>query len=126
VSAVSAGLHHLKLATEYFSDFIRANPGSYGANLFKLYNSKIDWIVTDMIANPRFPDDVREAMRNEVKSDLLVIPSIVDKIHDLTPELRDLAEEMLDVMLSGKSFQIEHREEALSEVPHGQATEDVQ
>ena len=112
MSSVSAGLHHLKLATEYFNDFIRANPGSYGANLFRLYNGKIDWILTDMITNPRFPDDVREGIRNDIKSDLLAIPSMVDKLHELTPELRALAEEMIDVMLSGKSFAIEQREEA--------------
>lgn len=116
MSSVSASLHHLRLASEFYQDFIRQNPGSYGAKLFKMYDDKINWIITDMISNPRFPDDVRNGIRKDITSDLLTIPSILDKIHDLTPELRELAEEMIDVMLSGKSFQIEHRED-MQEVP---------
>lgn len=109
MSSLSAGLHHLKIAGEYYQDFIRSNPGSYGARLFKKYIEKIDWIVMDILSNPIFPEDIRNGMREDLNNDVLAISSLEDKIHDLTPELRELAEEMLDIMLSGESFEIQKR-----------------
>lgn len=123
-SSVSASLHHLKLASEYYQDFIRDNRGSIGAKIFKVYDGKINWILNDMKSNPLFPDEIRDGLRKDLNSDLLVIPSIAEKIHFLTPELRELAEQMIDIMLSGESFEIEYRkDEVLPKVQETEITE---
>ena len=101
------GIQNLKLAEDNFSSFMRDNPGTKGANLFKGYCSKINWILRDLITNPNLPEVVREGIKREIASDLVTVEAIVEKLALLNPDQREAVEEMIDIILTGETFVIE-------------------
>ena len=109
--ALVNALIHLKVAVEYFTSFINDNPGTRGANLFRQYNHKINWILYDLITNPALPKEARDGIKKDVESDVLVIPALVEKIALLTPENRLALEDLVDAMLKGETITVEKLEE---------------
>lgn len=107
-SSIVSGIHHLKLAAEYFDDFCRQHPDTTGARLFKMYSQKIDWIKTDLLTHASFTDEVRAGIRTEWNSDVFGLMAINEKLHLLNPQQREAIESVIDEVLSGKSLKVEH------------------
>ena len=99
-------LHHLKLSCDFMRSFMLDNPDSVGARMLKPYTSKMEWIAADLITNPRFPQPVRDAIRNEWQADGFVIPAIDEKIAQLSPEQREVLENIIDLILEGESIKV--------------------
>ena len=111
-SNIVCGIQHLKLAMEYFEDFGRQHPGTKGADLFRLYNRKLDWVLKDLITHPSLPQQVREGIKQEINSDLMTVPAIAEKVALLKPESREAVEELIDTILAGAEVIIENKKEA--------------
>lgn len=45
--------------------------------------------------------EVRDGIKNEIKSDVFAVPAILEKIALLSPDQRDLIESAIDAMLNG-------------------------
>lgn len=101
-SSIISAIHHLRASKEYLEDFIRSAPNTRGAVIFKGYSNKIDWILRDVITYPHFGGGVREAIKIEILSDPLQYPAIVDRIALLTPEQRELLEEIVENLIKSK------------------------
>ena len=104
---IICGIHNLKMAVDYFEDFQREHKGTKGANLFKLYCSKIDWMLKDLVTHPFLPENVRQGIKNEIESDLFTIPAIAEKIALLKPNSREAVEDMIDTILAGAELTVE-------------------
>lgn len=105
-SSVVSCIHHLKLADEYAKDFVRSAPGTRGAQIFKDYSKRINWIFRDVITYPHFGDDVREGMKHELASDAFSYDSITEKMALLNPQQRETLESLLDDILKGGTIEV--------------------
>ena len=94
-------IQNLKMGQEQFSDFCRQYPDSKGERLFKNCSKKIDNIFSDIITHPMMTQEVRDGIKNEIKSDVFAVPAILEKIALLSPDQRDLIESAIDAMLDG-------------------------
>lgn len=94
-------IQNLKMGQEQFLDFCRQYPDSKGERLFKNCSKKIDNIFTDIITHPMLTQEVRDGIKNEIKSDVFAVPAILEKVALLNPEQRDLIESAIDAMLDG-------------------------
>ena len=110
--ALVNGLIHLTVADQYFSSFAKDNPGTRGEQLLKGYCERIKWIHRDLITNPRFPDNVREGIKKDINSDVLVIPALVEKIALLTEDNRLALENLVECMINGETLIVEKLEGA--------------
>jgi len=99
-------IQNLKMAQEQFEDFERQFPNSQGSRLFKKYNDKITWIFSDIITHPFLPDIVRSGIKEEIKSDVFAVPAIVEKVALLTPEQREIIENVLDAYIYGETVKV--------------------
>lgn len=105
--ALANGLMHLRIAQMNFMSFAMDHPDTKGANLFTGYNNRINWILNDMITNPSLPQSVRDGIKNDIKSDVLVIPSIAEKVTLLTEENRLAIETLIDGLIAGETISVE-------------------
>lgn len=103
-------IQNLKMGQEQFLDFCRQYPHSKGERLFKNCSKKIDGIFTDIITHPMITQEVREGIKNEIKSDVFAVPAILEKIALLNPDQRDLIESAIDAMLDGIEVKMEDTE----------------
>jgi hypothetical protein len=94
-------IQNLKMGQEQFLDFCRQYPDSKGERLFKNCSKKIDNIFSDIITHPMMTQEVRDGIKNEIKSDVFAVPAILEKIALLSPDQRDLIESAIDAMLNG-------------------------
>lgn len=101
------GLMHLRIAQMYFFSFVTDFPETKGARLFGNYSNRIDWIIKDLQYNPLLSDSVRNIIKKDMESDVLVIPSLVEKIALLTEENRLSMESLVDGMLKGEKLIVE-------------------
>lgn len=101
-------IQHIKMADEHLSSFIRDYRGSAGAIIFTRYQSKIKWMLNDLLAQPIFTQPVREGIRNEINSDVFAVPAIAEKIALLSPVQRSAVEDLIDTLLSGAELTVEH------------------
>lgn len=101
-------IQHLKMADEHMSSFIRDYKGTTGAILFARYQSKVKWMLNDLLAQPVFTQPVREGIRKEINSDVFAVPAIAEKIALLSPEQRSAVEDLIDTLLSGAELTVEH------------------
>lgn len=99
-------IHHLKIAKEFFQDIQRANPGTKGEIICKVYEGKIEWMYKDLLANPNFDNSFREGLKAEWNADAFVVPALMEKIAVLTPEQRVSLEDVIDSILKGESVDI--------------------
>ena len=105
-SNIISAIHHLRMAEEHYEDFSREFPGSMGTRLFKSYIAKIKWIYNDIITHPYITQEVRDGIKEEIKSDVFAIPAINDKIALLKPSQREIIEETIDAMIAGENVKI--------------------
>lgn len=105
-SNVILAVQSLRMAEEFMQDFVREFPNSRGAHIFKGYSKRVNWILTDIITYPFFGDEVRQGMRDELKSDVMALPAIFEKIPLLNPEQRDALESLVDGILGGETFEV--------------------
>jgi hypothetical protein len=99
-------IQNLKMAQEQFEDFCRQYPNSQGSRMFKKYSDKIEWIFGDIITNPFLTEDVRIGIKNEIKSDVFAVPAIMEKVALLTPNQREIIEDVLEAYISGETVKI--------------------
>jgi hypothetical protein len=81
-------------------------PSSRGGQKFSEYKRKIEWIFTDIKSYPHFSEEVREGMREEMKSDPFAFASIIEKAALLSPKQREMLEEVIEKVLKDESFEI--------------------
>jgi hypothetical protein len=105
-SSVVNALIALRQAKEHFADALRDNPGSIAQRLVKPYLRKIEWIYTDIITYPHFPDIVRDGIRSEWHSDAFTTPAIVEKIAKLRPDEREAIEVIIDKVIAGDMINV--------------------
>jgi len=101
-SNIVSAIHHLKMAQEYFEDFIREFPTSHGSRLFHIYVKKINWIYLDFISHPQITDSIRDGVKKEIESDVFAVPAITEKVALLNPEQREMIELIIDGMINGE------------------------
>lgn len=106
-STIIQGIHYLKIALECFEDFKRQYPKGVGVKMVNNYSSKINWILNDLLTCNQLPEKIRTDIRNEINSDVLAIPEIMDKISMLKPIAREAVEDLLDSLLSGAELTVE-------------------
>lgn len=106
-STIIQGIHYLKIALECFEDFKRQYPKGVGVKMVNNYSSKINWILNDLLTCNTLPERIRTDIRNEINSDVLAIPEIMDKIQMLKPEARESIEDLLDTLISGAELKVE-------------------
>lgn len=107
-SSIVSGIHHLKLAAEYFDDFCRQQPGTAGARIFKQYRDKVEWIKTDLLTHPAMTEPVRDGIRKEWESDVFGLMAISEKLHLLNDEQREALEFVIDRIIAGERLLVEH------------------
>lgn len=101
-------IHHLKMASDFLKDFQREYPGTNGAKLFKIYDGKIQWMFMDLVSNPNFSNPaIIEGIKAELKSDSFVVPAIMEKFYQLSPEDREAIETVIDCALRGEKINVE-------------------
>jgi hypothetical protein len=103
-SNIISAFHHLRMAKEHFQDLQREMPDTLGSRMGKKYEGKIDWIYQDFITIPLFPNEVREGIRNEWKSDVFAVPAINEKVTLLDPEFREMLESVIAENLAGEDI----------------------
>lgn len=103
---VISAIQNLCRAKEHFQDFQREYPNSIGSIVFNKYLNKIDWIFKDILSATFITQEVRDGIREEIKSDAFIVPAIYEKIAILNPSQRELIEETIDAMLEGQDVKI--------------------
>lgn len=109
-ASIITTFNYLKLANEYFKDFVRENKGGAGEKIINNYIKKIDWIYKDFITFPDFTDEIRDGLRAEWESDCLLIPAINEKIELLNPSQRETIELIIDAMINGEEIVVKDKE----------------
>ena len=99
-------IQNLKMAQEQFEDFRRQFPDTKGEKLFKTYSEKISWMFKDIISHPFITEEVRIGIKKEIDSDVFAVPAIVEKVALLTPEQREIIEDVIDAYVSGETVKI--------------------
>ena len=102
-------IHHLKIAKEFLESFIREKPGSVGERMGRQYVAKINWIYTDLITFPNFPEAVRQGIREEWESDPFLSLAINEKLAILNPAQRTAIENIIDEVLKGQEIIVESK-----------------
>jgi hypothetical protein len=115
VSSIVSSMQNIIVAREFCNDFIRSHPESAGAKVFKLYAKKLQWILDDFYTFPYFPQEIRDGIKNEIKSDPFTIPAINEKLALVTPEHREMLEQIIDAILQGEKFTIEINKDQIVE-----------
>lgn len=101
-------LQHLTIAESYIDSFYNeCDHRASGKKLMALYKSKTTWVIKDLITTPALTQQVRDEIKAEINSDVLVIPALVEKISLLTPESREAVEGLIDSLLKGEKLTIE-------------------
>ena len=100
-------VQYLKISQEFCDDLKRSDPNSLAYKLFNDYSKRIAWIINDILTNPKFSEIVRNELRKEVNSDLLVIGALNDKIHLLPINQREVLENIVDCILRGENIEVE-------------------
>lgn len=99
-------IQNLKMAQEQFEDFCREYPNSQGSKLFNSYSKKISWIFADIITHPFLSEEIRGGIRSEINSDVFAVPAILELIALLTPEQREIVEDLIEAYISGETVKI--------------------
>jgi hypothetical protein len=102
---IVCGVHSIRRAYEQFESFQREYPNTKGANMFKRYNDKLEWIVRDLISHENFTEEIRNGLKSEWNSDVFVVPAIEEKVSLLKIEQRDSIEYVIDKLLEGNEVE---------------------
>lgn len=105
-SNIVGGIHSMKQAHDHFELFEFEHPNTKGAAIFSSYRKKINWIFRDLVTNPALPQDVRDGLQQEWKSDPFEVPAINEKVELLNPSQRQIIESIVDAMLRGEEINV--------------------
>lgn len=107
-SSIMSAIHHMRIAQEFMDDFVRSHEmHTRGSVKFGEYSRKIGWILSDMATYPHFRDEVRDAIKVEMKSDPFMFMAIMEKIALLNPEQRDTLEQLAENILNGDEVHVQ-------------------
>lgn len=107
LSSLLMGMHHVKMAKEYFDDVVRESPGTVGALLSDLYGKKMDWVIANVYTNTKLSKEVIDGIREEVEADNFTIPEIIDRIVMLNPQQREALNFVINQLLEGHALKVE-------------------
>lgn len=97
----------LKIAEYYITSFINEyGTAAQGFRSFTAYRNKVNWILNDLKTMECFPQAVRDEIRREIESDVLVMPAIMEKIALIPPEARESVEQILDTIMKGETLNV--------------------
>lgn len=105
-SNIIGAIHSIKQAQDHFELFEFEHPGTVGANHFKKYRSKLEWIYKDIVTITMLTDEVRDGIRREWASDCFDVPAITEKVALLNPDQRSFIETIVDAMLKGEEVKV--------------------
>ena len=105
ISSILLAVQHLNIISLCFFNFQKDNPGTVGANLFKGYKNKIDFILSDMLSNSKIPKSVRDQIRIQYNSDPTSFIAIAENAALLSPDQRELVETMIEGLLKGETVE---------------------
>lgn len=109
-SSIMSAIHHLKIAQEFMDDFVRGHEFyQRGTVKFGEYSRKIAWILNDMATYPHFRQEVRDAIKMELKSDPFTFMSIMEKVALLNPDQRQMLEDIADQVLAGDTIHVTNK-----------------
>lgn len=97
-------LKYVRTAEDYAASFVRDNPGTQGAQLFREYVRRLNWIANDLLTTPKFSQASREFFRTEIQADSFMLPALAEKIALLPENNRAALEEFIDSLLNGGSI----------------------
>jgi hypothetical protein len=96
------GLHHVKIAMEYFNDV--SNSCEYGSKqIMKNYANKCSFIIDNV--RHRLPQDMLSQL-DEDMSDSLFFDAIEDKVIHFTESQKQTLEVIVDMMTRGELIEI--------------------
>lgn len=104
-STIISGLQHTQRAIEHWEVFAGTCQGR-GRELILGYVKKLKWIQSDLRSTPAFPQEVRDALREEIKADVFEIDDIYDKIPLIPADQRQMVLEVINLILSGEKIKI--------------------
>ena len=99
-SNLISAFHHLRKAELHLELVAMESKGGIGHDVATKYIKKIEWMKTDCISIPVFPDIVRAGLRKEWACDVLAVDNIRDSIELLAPEQRELVETLIEALLN--------------------------
>lgn len=106
-----SGLHYLKIALECFEDTVRQYPGSKLSKVIETYCNRINWILKDFSNHHILPERIRQALKEDINSDVFTNVAIMEKLVQLKPQSREAVENMIDVILAGGKVTIQSNKE---------------
>lgn len=104
-SSIMSTIQHIRLAIEYAQDVQRSGL-SRAAKTFTQYEHRLQWILRDFKTNPLFPDEVRQGIDKELKSDMFALEGLREKIPLIPADYRCDLEEAIDAILEGRTVKI--------------------
>ena len=104
-SSIMSTIQYIKLASEFAQDVQRSGH-SKASKTFKNYEKHLQWILMDFKTNPLFPDEVRQGLDKELKSDMFALEGLREKIPLIPAEYRADLEEAVEAILEGRTVKI--------------------
>lgn len=98
-------IQHIRLAIEFAQD-VQRNPNSRAAKSFAIYENRLQWILKDFKTNPLFPEEVRNGIEQEYKSDIFSLEGLKEKIPLIPAQHREDVEVLIDAILQGKQIKV--------------------
>lgn len=105
-TSIIKAFYHARHSKEQFADFLRDYPNTTLSKNFNIYIKKLEWIERDFRTITSLPKIVSEAMTKEMNGDILFPTAIAEKCLMLNEEQREIAEYLIDQMISGESVEI--------------------
>ena len=101
--SLAKGVHHINIAKQYFED-VRYGTVAEVKAIFNQYIQKCDWIIANM--RDRLTPENRNLILKEL-DDSFAIEAINDKLIHLTPEQKEVVEQLIDSMIAGEEIAVE-------------------
>lgn len=99
-------IHNLNKAKLNLEVFLLGDVNDRAKRKFSQYVKKIDFIITDLKTEPAVSQELREAIDLEYKSDAYCVEAIMEKVLMLTPDERDILENIVDAVIKGEEINI--------------------
>ena len=101
-------IHHLQRAKLSLEVFLLGTFNDGAKRKFSQYVKKIDWIITDLKTEPGVDRTLSDAIDLEFNSDVFLLDAVSEKMLLLTPNERDILENIVDEIIKGEEIQIEY------------------
>lgn len=106
-TSILQAIHHLNQAKLNYHSFINEHHSQLPAvKLFNQHLNKIVWIEKSLVTDPFMPDVLREAVKKEIESDVLLIDDVKQKIALVKPEIREVIDQIIDYAINDKDITV--------------------